>query len=91
MRSPFSKASGQRGAATLVDQAFSSLQNYLILIVALRSLSLVHLGQFSIVYTTMFVVIVVVRSLVFEPFTILLTTASPERAVRQDGTHQAYH
>ncbi len=78
MRWASATASGRRGVGAVADQAFSSFQNYLIIIVALRSFSLVRLGQFSIAYTTMFVVIVVVRSFVFEPFTILFTSASPE-------------
>ena len=73
-----SVASSRRGAATLADQAFSSLQNYLILILALRSLDLGQLGEFSIAYTVMFFVLGVVRAFVFEPFTIRFTTASQE-------------
>ena len=81
-------ASSRRGAATLVDQACSSLQNYLILIIALRSFDLVNFGEFSIAYTVMFFVVNFVRALVLEPFTIRFTTASPQerRRVGRDAT-----
>ena len=79
MRWASAVASSRRGVAILADQAFSSLQNYLVLIFALRSLGIERFGEFSIAYTTMFVTIVIVRSFVFEPFTILYTTKSSEQ------------
>lgn len=64
-----------RAAGAAASQALSSVQNFTILFVALRTLEIRQLGAFTMAYTTAPIVLVLVRALVLEPLTIRFTEA----------------
>jgi O-antigen/teichoic acid export membrane protein len=53
-----------RGAAALVDEATSSLQNYIVLFAALHYLSIADVGRFTLAYTTVTLLEIVLKALV---------------------------
>lgn len=63
-------ALGFRSAGAIVDQAMSSLQNFVILFAALHYLDLSGVGSFTLAYTTDLLILSTVRSLVLEALTI---------------------
>jgi O-antigen/teichoic acid export membrane protein len=77
----------RRAVAALTDQSLSSLQNYLVLITALRSFGLAQLGTFSLAYTAMPAVITIARGLILEPLTVRFTTA--DRSSRRNAGRHA--
>ena len=75
LRTP-SAATNSRALAAIVDQAASSLQNYAILLAGLHLLSIPIFGEFSLVYTSVPIVITIARAWLLTPFTVGFTTAS---------------
>lgn len=65
-----------RAAAFIVDEAFSSLQNFVIMFAALRFLSIGTLGIFTLAYTAALLVETVLRSFVLVPLSIRYSHAS---------------
>lgn len=67
----------RRAFGGVVDQAASSATNFVILLAALRSLSIGDLGTFTFAYALALLAVTVVRALVLEPLSIRYTTADP--------------
>jgi O-antigen/teichoic acid export membrane protein len=74
----------RRGFATFADQCLSSLQNYVVLFMGLHALGTVALGEFALCYTTMPILLAVIRGLVMEPLTIRFAT-SPQVSRKRAG------
>ena len=59
-----------RGLWTLADQAASSITNFALTYIVLRSVSLADFGSFTVAYASYLLAVSVVRSLIGEPFMI---------------------
>ncbi|MPZ91962.1 MAG: hypothetical protein GEU68_10080 [Actinobacteria bacterium] len=62
----------------IADQVLSSLTNYVVLLAALRSLSVTGIGRFTLAYTSTLLTLIIVRSLVLEPLTVRYTVVTAE-------------
>lgn len=69
---------GSRAFGSIADQLLSSLTNYVVLLAALRSLSVSEIGQFTLAYTSTLLTLTIVRALVLEPLTIHYTVVPDE-------------
>ncbi|HVX18471.1 MAG TPA: hypothetical protein VHA73_10615 [Acidimicrobiales bacterium] len=69
------RGAGVRAAGAIVDQALSSLQNFVVLFAALHYLSVGGIGEFTLAYTISLLALSTVRSLVLEPITIRFSAA----------------
>jgi len=75
---PELRRAGGRAVAVIVDEAISSLQNFIILFAALHYLSLIAIGEVTLAYLTVLLVKIVLRSLLLEPLTIRFSGAEPD-------------
>jgi O-antigen/teichoic acid export membrane protein len=78
----------RRAVAALVDEATSSVQNYIVLFAALHYLSVADLGRFTLAYTTVTLVEIVLKSFVFTSLTVHFA-ASGLREQRRAGADAA--
>ncbi len=68
--------------AAFADQAASSLANFLVLLVAIRSLTVTEIGIFTVAYTTLLVIISVLRAATTEPLLIRFTIADKQERLQ---------
>ena len=78
----------RRAVAALVDEATSSVQNYIVLFAALHYLSVADIGRFTLAYTTVTLVEIVLKSYVLTSLTVHFA-ASDARDQRRAGADAA--
>lgn len=78
----------RRAVAALVDEAASSVQNYVVLFAALHYLSVADIGRFTLAYTTVTLVEIVLKAFVFTSLTVHFAAAD-EPAQRRAGADAA--
>ncbi|MGI8761846.1 MAG: hypothetical protein ACR2LF_11255 [Jatrophihabitantaceae bacterium] len=76
-----------RAIAAFTDEALSSLQNFVVLFLALHYLSVSHVGEFTLAYTGAFLVKVILKSLILAPLSINFSAAA--RAAQRRAGAQA--
>src|ERR1700710_3259212 len=78
----------RRAVAALVDEATSSIQNYVVLFAALHYLSVADIGRFTLAYTTVTLVEILLKSFVLTSLTVHFAAADPS-AQRTAGADAA--
>lgn len=81
-RSARGRGRSRRAFAVLVDEAISSIQNFVILVAALHVLSLGDLGRFTLAYTLITLAEVVLKALVLTSLSLRFAAADPARQRR---------
>jgi O-antigen/teichoic acid export membrane protein len=85
---PARRGRSRRAVAVLVDEVISSLQNYVVIFAALHALSVADIGRFTLAYTSITLVEIVLKALVLTSLNIHFAAAD-EGSQRRAGADAA--